>query len=375
MQVKKGIFTQSDIVNLINSKRIETLKNYNESHISISSLDLTVEEEIYEVDFIIKPSAQRKEKIRDIIEYMNPKKINLGDVLYPGKVYLAKASINLDFPKGIYMTANAKSSSGRNFLLVRVLADGIGMFDGFSQNESGYTGEIWLTIEPLAYPVIITEKETYSQIRILNYDTKMNDSDLNEFLLNNNILYKRDTLEPYKQSSLSLLTNDGSVLTTIYSPANKLVGYKVKDGIVKPVDLTRRDLEPSDYFEKIYADELYPNSDSGYIKLKKGEKYLLCTNEVLNVPNHICSELKALDPRLGLFFSHFAGFFDPGFEGTGTLEVIAMHDMVLRKKDPVAKFEFEYLRGAEATYGESTPANYKFQVETKLPKQFKNFEV
>lgn len=372
--MKKGVFSRNDILDLIKAKRIITLKNYKETQVSVSSIDITVEDEIYEVDFIIKPSTQTKEKIRDILKYMNPKRINIGDVLYPGKTYMAKASLDLDLPKGVYMSANAKSSSGRNFLLVRVLSDEVGIYDGFSQSEEGYTGELWLSIEPLAYPVIITDKESYSQLRILNADTKMNVDELNEYLLTNNILYKREDLEPYEQSSIKLLPNDGSILTTIYAPANTLVGYKVKNNITTPVDLTRRDLDPEEYFDKVYSEQLYEGSNQGYIKLESGEKYLLCTNEVLKIPDNICSELKALDPRLGLFFSHFAGFFDPGWVGTGTLEVIAMHDMILRKKDPVAKFEFESLRDSAGSYGEVTPSNYKFQIETKLPKQFKPFK-
>ena len=128
-----------------------------------------------------------------------------------------------------------------------------------------------------------------------------------------------------------------------------------------------------DYFEPVFAEEAIPgNPDSGFIRLKAWEYYLLSTNEMLKVPNNLCAELKALDPRLGLFFSHFAGFFDPGFFGTATLEVLAPHDMVLRHKDPVARFVFERMRSETISYGEK--GNYQGQIETRLPKQFAPWE-
>ena len=96
--------------------------------------------------------------------------------------------------------------------------------------------------------------------------------------------------------------------------------------------------------------------------------YLLSTHEMFKVPVHLCAELRALDPRLGLFFSHFAGFFDSGFFGTATLEVLAPFDMVLRHGDPVARFELEHLRSETVSYANA--GTYQKQVFTQLPKQF-----
>lgn len=369
---KRGAYTQEGIRSLIKSGRIKTLKNFKDSHVSVASLDITVEDEAYEIDRLFKPLAQSKEKIRDILPLMSPKPIKIGDIMYPGKMYLAKASVDLNFSPGLYMYSNAKSSSGRNFLLVRIVADGIAMFDGVNTG-SGYEGELWLTFEPLAYPVILTDKETYSQIRILDKDTRMDKLDMESLLAKNDILFRRQNLQAYSQDSLALLSEDGAVITTIYAKANSFVGYKVKENINKAVDLSRRDIDSKDYFEKVYAKALSPDSSDGYIELEQHQKYLLCTNEALKIPETVCSELKALDPRLGLFFSHFAGFFDPGFFGTGTLEIIPIHNMSIRTKDPVAKFYFEFLKDVTVSYGDHA-ANYQGQIETKLPKQFKDFD-
>ncbi len=372
-ELKYGAYNRNDLFELINSGRIKTLSNFKDNHVSVASIDVTVEEEAYEIEKVLKPISYKKEKIRDILNLMNTKPFKIGDIMYPGKSYIAKASIDLDFNSGLYMYGNAKSSSGRNFLLVRMLADEVGIFDGVDMKNDAYSGELWLVFEPLAYPIILTKDETYLQIRVLNKDTRMNKDSLDKFLIENNILYKRNDMQPYDKDKVLNLTHNGSILTTIFAPANQLIGYKVKENISEAIDLTKRDIEAEKYFEKIYVKPLYKGSKDGYIELKQNQKYLLSTNEVLKIPTNICSELKALDPRLGLFFSHFAGFFDPGFFGTGTLEVIPIHDMVMRAGDIVARFEFEYLRENADAYGVGTLANYQGQIDTKLPKQFKSF--
>jgi len=371
--IEHGVYSKNDLSDLTKLGRIQALKNFKDSHISVASIDITVEDEIYEVEGFFKPLVNKKESIRDILKLIDKKKLNLGDVMYPGKIYVAKASIDLDFPPGLFMYINPKSTSGRNFLLVRTIADEIGIFDGVDAREMGYTGELWLVFEPLVYPIILTQEEAYTQMRVSNQDTRMNNESLKQFLISNNIIFDRQDNIPYKQGEIFRFINQASILNTLYAPANKFVGYLVKENITVPVDLTKRDLNPDLYFEKIFAKEFEKNNPIGYIELKQNRKYLLSTNELLKIPNHICGELKNIDPKLGLFFSHFAGFFDPGFFGTGTLEVTPMHNLILRHQEPIARLELEYLRNETVSYAE-VQNNYAGQIETKLPKQFKKFE-
>ena len=89
---------------------------------------------------------------------------------------------------------------------------------------------------------------------------------------------------------------------------------------------------------------------------------------MLKIPESNTAELTALDPRLGFFFTHFAGFFDPGFFGTATLEVFAPQNEYLRHKKPLARFEFELMKSETVSY--AVAGNYSGQIETQLPKQF-----
>ncbi len=295
--------------------------------------------------------------------------VSLGSVMEVGSTYLVKASLDINSPPGLYGYLNAKSSSGRNFLFVRSLADGIHEFDSVDRRNKGYTGELWLAIQPLAFPVILTDKECYSQLRMFDADTRFSKSDLERILISHDLLYRRKTKEAYAQSELSLFTDDGSVLCTLDARPGVCVGYKAKRN-AKPLDLTmRKSVDPRHYFEQVFAESFGEGKYDGCVYVEAGHHYLLATNEMLKIPLSTTAELTALDPRLGFFFTHFAGFFDPGFFGTATLEVFAPHNTVLRHKQPIARFVYESMRSETFSYGEN--GNYHEQIETQLPKQFK----
>lgn len=364
----KGVYSANDLREAIASSRIETLSGFRDQHVGPASIDLTVTgEEMYHVERLFRPMGQRGETVRQVLEIMQPRPIKLGAELYPGHEYLMKATVNANFPPGMYSYKNAKSTSGRNFMLVRTITDKHGWFDTIDKRNQGFTGEVWLSIQPLGHGIILTQDECYNQMRVFDSDTRLKNDDLNQLLATENILFRRDGT-PYKQGELSLFSNDGTVFCTLHAPGKKLVGFRLKRS-KKMLDLSARGLDPTDFFEPLFAEEAIPGDpESGFVSLRAGEMYLLSTHEMFKVPVHLCAELRALDPRLGLFFSHFAGFFDSGFFGTATLEVLAPFDMVLRHGDPVARFELERLRNETVSYADA--GTYHRQVLTQLPKQF-----
>ncbi|MFA6608597.1 MAG: 2'-deoxycytidine 5'-triphosphate deaminase [Candidatus Paceibacterota bacterium] len=366
MSQMTGVFSQQDLKDIVANGRVKPLTGFSEKHIGPASIDITTTGEAYRVDRLLPPSQLANETVRYLLPKMGASKIDIGKAMEVGCTYVAKASIDINFPPGIYGYLNAKSSSGRNFLFVRSLADGVHMFDCVDQRDKGYTGELWLVIQPLAYPIIFTDKECYNQLRVFNGDTRFKQKDLDELLLKKDLLYRRSQ-EPYNQGGLSLFTHDGSVLCTLHSPPEKMVGYKAKR-TAKPLDLSSRDQDPKDYFEPVYAERFGSGKDEGVVCVEAGRYYLLSTNEMLKIPKVNTAELTALDPRLGFFFTHFAGFFDPGFFGTATLEVFAPHDEFLRHKKPLARFILEKMRKETVSYAVS--GNYSGQIETQLPKQF-----
>jgi dCTP deaminase len=270
--------------------------------------------------------------------------------------------VGANFAPGMYAYANAKSTTGRHFVLVRTLADQSIGFDTVDKRQAGYTAEIWLVIQPLAYPIVVLPGQCLSQLRVFTGDTRFMHDDLHEHLLTSDILSRRNGIA-YKQGELSLESGDGTFFMTISAPRTGFMGYKAKKGKTSmhfsaPIG----SVDPSDYFEPVYA------GADGTLELEPGEFYLLSTKEIVSVPTHLSAEIRAMDPRLGIFFSHFAGFIDPGFEGTITLEVMAPLGATLRSGDPVARILFERIAGKTDSYSES--GNYATQIETGLPKQF-----
>jgi deoxycytidine triphosphate deaminase len=362
-----GAFSQDDLTSLVSAGRIETLSGFQEKHIGPASIDITVAKgEAYRVDRLMRPSGKRKERIRDMLSALGATPITLGSVLEPGSKYMALATVHPNFPVGIYGYTNAKSTSGRNMCLSRTLADGVEGYDTLDRRSENWNGEMWLTLEPLVFPIYLTDQECYSQIRMFDGNTKFKESDLRKELLRQDLLYRQDGSR-YKQGELSLMSNDGSVFTTLFAKAGKLVGFRARK-TRKTLDLTARGLDPREYFEPVYA-EIDPSySIGGLITLEPGWYYLLSTNETLHVPKHLCAELVAVHPRFGLFFSHFAGFFDPDFKGVPTLEVTCLIPTTIRHREAVGCFQYECMRSETISY--TVTGNYSNQKRTTLPKQF-----
>ena len=365
-----GVFPRSTLFSLIFAQRIESLKNFSEEHVGPASVDLTTTGEAYRIDTVLQPDAKKGETIRTLLPWMNAKKIEVGDTMEVGVSYLAKATVNVNFPPQVYAYFNAKSTSGRNFLFVRTLADEMFMFDAADRRHEGYSGEIWLLLEPLTYPIVLTDKECYNQARVFNADTRCAQADLDRILLDHNILFRRDRIQ-YRQGELSYFTHDGTVLTTLYAK-DGVVGFRAKH-TTRSLALTDRSVDPHDYFEPVSAEQLEKGNDRSWgVRIEAGWYYLLNTIEMIKVPEGYAAELIALDRRLGDIFTHFAGFFDPGFFGTATLEIYSPRRVFLRHGQPFARFVFERLAAPSPLYGEKS--NYQGQVGTRLPKQFAPWE-
>lgn len=364
-----GVFPKPDLLGMIHNGRIIPKENFSEAHVGEASIDVTITDEVYVVTRVLQPDQRKGETVRSLLRMMGARKVEHGSVLNVGLSYLAKASIDLNLPPGVYGFFNAKSTSGRLFVFVRTIADKIFMFDSADKRREGYSGEVWLVIEPLAFPIILNAKECFNQLRIFNGDTRFGEKDLQDLLVTHDLLYHRETQMPYHQAELSLFTYDGSVLCTLFAKDELHVGYKTKISGVEPIDLSARDLDPKKYFELVFAEQLEEGNENSFgVNIEAGRHFLLCTNEMYKVPTTCSSELVALDRRLGDVFTHFAGYFDPGFFGTGTLEVFSPRTVFLRHGQPIARFLLEKMCSEAPSY--ASRGTYAGQIPTRLPKQF-----
>jgi dCTP deaminase len=124
--------------------------------------------------------------------------------------------------------------------------------------------------------------------------------------------------------------------------------------------------DPIDLGEKVNTDGLYRKVISDSMTLMPGQFVLASTQEFFRVPSTLQSSVsgKSSLGRLGLFVEN-AGFIDPGFRGTITLELYnaGRRALVLRKGMKIAQVSFDILvDSCSNPYGGSgRNSNYQLQ--------------
>jgi dCTP deaminase len=255
--------------------------------------------------------------------------------LTQGFVYeTAELQERLKLPAGIAARANPKSSTGRVDVFVRLLTDYSKAFDDVAE---GYDGPMYMEIAPQTFSVLARTGTRLNQLRL-----------------------KRG--QPPRLATVSV----GVDLT------QPLAGFRGRRhaGII---DLDREDgHDPRDFWQPLEARH-------GELLLDPGEFYILASKEAVDIPVLQAAEMTPIDPSVGEFRVHYAGFFDPGF-GTeetqskgsrGVLEVRSHETpFLLEDGQTVARLVFEPLtEKPQRLYGQDG-SHYQGQ-GLKLSKHFK----
>lgn len=122
----------------------------------------------------------------------------------------------------------------------------------------------------------------------------------------------------------------------------------------------------------------------GYI-FRPGEFVLGVTREWLRIPAELIGNLEGKSSlgRLGIVVHVTAGFFDPGFRGHGTLELVNLSNRPYRifPGMPICSMRFSVMTSpAEVLYGDprvrskSYPNDYSLDPAPKPSEYYKNFE-
>ena len=335
------------------------------SQVSPSSLDLTISDEVYRVQRLFLPDG--KESVKSLLPRVGATKHDLSAPLERGVSYLARLNESLDLSEDLYGFCNPKSSTGRNDIHVRVIADGVARYDDV---PSGFKGELWLALTPRSYPVIVPQNFSFSQLRLFNGDTRLSEEDVQIYFETNPLLYGQDN-KPLSYVDLCVKNSDGSLTLTIDLQSD-IVGYECfEPGTVLDLGkIGHYDMEQ--YFTPI------KRCDS--LVLREGHFYILSTVEKVRVPADMASEMRPMDERYGDFRSHYAGFFDPGWgwgeqgEGTGrtiTLEVRPFENLEVRHGQPIGRIRYERVTTVPDILYDTKDSNYVVQHGPKLAKQFK----
>lgn len=336
--------------------------------ISPASLDLTLSEEVYEIDGAVQ--MRPGECVRDLLTLVNAKSFTFESPLLRHTTYLARLNESLRLPESVYGFCNPKSSTGRIDLHVRVLADGVSRFD--SVTPAGFKGELWLLITPRSFPIKVHVGEALTQLRLFNGDTRFTELDLQISMREQKLMWhSRDNI-PYEYSDLSISDRDGALIMTVGFD-DEIPGYECLEPDVVLETARVGEYDGADFFRPITV-------DNGRVHLRKDRFYILTTRERLRVPPTMASGMASMDDRFGDFRSHYAGFFDPGWgwgamgEGFGrpiTLEVRPFEDLYVRHKQPIGKVTFEYMLEEPDIQYDTRASNYLKQTGPKLAKQFR----
>ncbi|MEA2113242.1 MAG: 2'-deoxycytidine 5'-triphosphate deaminase [Patescibacteria group bacterium] len=359
---KIGVLPSQMIKDIIKGGHILGAKDEN---INPSSLDLSISEEIYRVEGIFQPRPS--EKITDILQANEVFPHDLNYPLERGVVYLCRLKENMALPEKVYGYCNPKSSTGRNDVHVRVLANNVSRYD--TVTPAGYKGDLWVAIHPRSFPIRLFAGLSLVQLRLFNQDTRFDETELQIVFDKERLLWSGNRVLRYED--IKVRDNDGSVILTL-GLSDKIAGFQCL-GSSRVFDFSKTEYNPEDFFTPLFL-------NNGYIRLKAGGFYILTTKEAIRVPPYLSCEMAPMDERSGEFRSHYAGFVDSGWgwgrdgEGKGrplTLEVRPFEDLIVRDNQPFAKIRFERMtEKAERNYDQKENSNYKEQYCAKLSKHF-----
>ncbi|WP_292071968.1 2'-deoxycytidine 5'-triphosphate deaminase [Brevundimonas sp. UBA7534] len=332
---RPGILPAQSIETLIATGAITSDTPFDADQVQPASLDLRLSDRAWRVRASFLPGQRKvEERIADVAMHA----IDItgaGVVLEKGCVYIARLQERLSLPKGLIARANPKSSTGRVDVFVRLLTDRGASFDDV---DEGYDGPLYLEIAPQTFSILVRPGTRLNQLRL-------------------------KAGEPPKLETRSV---------GVDLQGGEIVGFRGRRhaGVV---DLDHIDgHDPRDFWEPL-------SLRRGELLLDPGEFYILASSDDVEIPVDQAAEMTPIDPSVGEFRVHYAGFFDPGFgtdeaHGAGSKGVLEVrtHDtpFLLEHRQIVARLVYEPLTERPSRlYGESG-SHYQSQ-GLKLSKHFR----
>jgi dCTP deaminase len=334
-----GILPSQGIQALIDSGGVTSLTAFDADQVQPASLDLRLATRCWRVRASFLPGLTRRvtERLADVA--MHELDLSAGAVLERGCVYIAELQERLKLPKGIAGRANPKSSTGRVDVFVRLLTDHGPVFDDVVE---GYDGPLYLEIAPQTFSVLVRTGTRLNQLRL-------------------------------KRGTPALL----STRTVGVDLTGDLVGFRGRRhaGVIDLDNIEGHD--PRDYWEPLQTRA--DRSGVRELLLDPGEFYILASKEDVEIPSLEAAEMTPIDPSVGEFRVHYAGFFDPGFgteeaKGQGSKGVLEVRShetpFLLEDGQTVARLVYEPLTDRPTRlYGEDG-SHYQRQ-GLKLSKHFR----
>ncbi len=240
-----------------------------EKFLNPASLDLPCSKEAYRLERNFLP--RKGQTVRSKLAAAGATQFDLKNPLEVGMSYLIRVEGKFRLPHNVYAYANPKSSTGRIFVLVRVIADKVAMYDALI--GEGWRGEIWLLVKPEAFPVLVSAGEALAQIRLFDGKSFLDERALNLLMEDPGLFFDP---RGKKLSRDDVDYHGGSFLLTVGLPRG-VAGWECTR-VNKILDLSKRHhYRAEDFFSPVRV-------RSGRLDLRRGSFYILTTYEHLRLP-------------------------------------------------------------------------------------------
>jgi len=359
-QETAGILPGHRILEMVNGGQIAVARRLDPDQVQPASLDLRLGDVAYRVRASFLPGPTTL--VADRLAKLKLHEISLtgGAVLETGCVYIVPLMESLKLPETVSAAANPKSSTGRLDIFTRVITDRAREFDLI---PAGYAGPLYIEVSPRTFPIVVRAGSRLTQMRFRTGDATLSDKALIA-------LHRKEGLVdgvPHVDNGLTLTIDLGGTVEGI-------IGYRAKRHTAV-VDVDKRGIyDPIDFWEPI------PRHWSSELVLDPDQFYILVSREAVHVPPDYAAEMVPIDPLVGEFRVHYAGFFDPGFGhsaagGAGSHAVLEVrsHEVpfILEHGQTVGRLIYEPMTERPLKlYGDDLASNYQAQ-GLKLSKHFR----
>jgi dCTP deaminase len=367
---KPGLLPRQRIRALIHHRKmVQAPVEIEEGQFQPASLDLRLGSKAYRVRASFLPGLSKT--VEQQLRELKYDEINLenGAVLEKGCVYVVELLEHLKLPESVTGLANPKSSTGRLDIFTRLIADRSDVFDSV---RGGYEGKIFAEISPCSFSIRVKKGSRLNQMRFRRRNSQQNAT--TKFSLGDRDLFERHAASPLVDGDIKL--RNGLILSVDLSgdDSERLVGYKAQRyaGVIDVDQIGSYD--PRDFWDPIYV-----RAEKRLI-LDPHQFYILASKERIHIPPDIAAEMVPIDPMMGEFRVHYAGFFDPGFgytregqPGSRAVLEVRSHDVpfVLEGGQAIGRLEYEQISEApDVLYGQISTSNYQGQ-GLKLSKHFR----